>query len=47
MKGKISMMNNPFKDLSEIQRSKLFELLGVHIYKYKKNQEILSTIKVK
>ena len=38
-------MNNPFKDLSESQKNMLFELLGVHIYKYKKNQEILSTIK--
>ena len=38
-------MNNPFNELSEYQINKLFELLGVHIYKYNKNQEILPTIK--
>ena len=38
-------MNNPFDGLTKIQINKLFHLLGVHIYKYNKNQEILPTIK--
>ena len=38
-------MNSPFVDISTVQRNKLFNLLKVHFYKYKKNQEILSTIK--
>ena len=38
-------MKSPFENLSKIQVNKLYELLGVHIYKYKKNQEILPTIK--
>ncbi len=38
-------MNSPFVDISGVQRNKLFNLLRVHFYKYKKNQEILSTIK--
>lgn len=38
-------MNSPFEGLSKSQINKLFELLGVHIYKYDKNQEIIPTIK--
>lgn len=38
-------MKAPFADLSRIQQNKLFNLLGVHIYKFKKNEEILPTIK--
>lgn len=38
-------MNSPFDNLSKSQISKLFNLLGVHMYKYNKNEEILPTIK--
>ena len=38
-------MNSPFVDISAFQKNKLFNLLKVHFYKYKKNKEILSTIK--
>ena len=38
-------MRNPFNGLTEFQKNKLFILLGTHIYPYKKNQEILPTIK--
>lgn len=38
-------MKKPFDDLSTAQINKLYVLLGVHIYNYKKNQEILPTIK--
>lgn len=38
-------MYSPFSDLSKAQISKLYELLGVHIYKFNKNQEVLPTIK--
>ena len=38
-------MRGPFVDLSRVQRNKLFNLLGVHIYNFKKNEEILPTIK--
>ena len=38
-------MKTPFADLSTVQRNKLYDLLGVHIYKYRKNDEILQTIK--
>ena len=38
-------MNSPFNELTKFQINKLFNLLGVHIYKYNKNQEILPTIK--
>lgn len=38
-------MSNPFDNLSANQIHKLYELLGVHIYKFKKNQEILPTLK--
>ena len=35
---------SPFNGLNMLQKSKLFNLLQVHIYKYKKNQAILSTL---
>lgn len=38
-------MKAPFADLSRVQQNKLFNLLGVHIYKFKKNEQILPTIK--
>ena len=38
-------MSNPFDKMTELQKKKLFDLLGVHIFKFKKNQEILPTIK--
>ena len=38
-------MNSPFADLSRVQVNKLYDLLGVHIYNFNKNQEILPTIK--
>lgn len=38
-------MRSPFEGLTEFQKNKLFILLGTHIYPYKKNQEILPTIK--
>lgn len=38
-------MSNPFDKMTELQKKKLFDLIGVHIYKFKKNQEILPTIK--
>ena len=38
-------MNSPFNELTKFQINKLFNLLGVHIYKYSKTQEILPTIK--
>ena len=41
----MASLNNPFDNLTKNQISKLHELLGVHIYRYKKGQEILSTIK--
>ncbi len=40
-------MRSPFQDLSKLQINKLFDLLGVHMYKYHKNEEILSTMKNK
>lgn len=36
---------NPFENLSSSQKTRLLSLLQVHIYKYNKQQEILSTIK--
>ena len=39
------MMTKPFEDLSTSQINKLYELLGVHIYKFSENQEIIPTIK--
>jgi len=38
-------MKSPFEELSSSQINKLYNLLGVHIYKFNKNQEILPTIK--
>lgn len=38
-------MINPFENISEIQKNRLFNLLQVHIYAYKKNQEILPKAK--
>lgn len=38
-------MNSPFEDLTKSQINKLYDLLGVHIYKFSKSQEILPTIK--
>lgn len=38
-------MTSPFENLSQNQINKLFNILGVHIYNFKKNQEILPTIK--
>lgn len=38
-------MTKPFEDLSTSQINKLYELLGVHIYKFSENQEIIPTIK--
>ena len=38
-------MNSPFDELSKAQITLLYDLLGVHIYKYNKNQELLPTIK--
>ncbi len=38
-------METPFAGMTRLQTTKLFELLGVHIYKFNKNQEILPTIR--
>ena len=38
-------MASPFDNLTKLQINKLFDLLGVHIYRYKKNEEILPTMK--
>ena len=38
-------MKDPFADLSKYQVSKLYELLGVHIYSYNKNEDVLPTIR--
>ena len=38
-------MNDPFNELSRLQKDKLSVLLGAHIYKYGKEQEMLPTIK--
>lgn len=38
-------MTKPFDNLSASQINKLYDLLGVHIYKFQKNQEVLPTIK--
>lgn len=38
-------MKMPFDNLSKNQISKLYDLLGVHIYNFQKNEEILPTIK--
>ena len=39
------VMATPFDGLTKSQIGKLFDLLGVHVYKFNKNQEILPTIK--
>lgn len=38
-------MATPFEGLTKIQINKLYDLLGVHIYKFNSGQEILPTIK--
>ena len=38
-------MVTPFEGLTKIQINKLYDLLGVHIYKFNNGQEILPTIK--
>ena len=38
-------MATPFENLTKSQINKLFDLLGVHVYKFNKNQGILPTIK--
>lgn len=38
-------MNSPFECLTKNQIVKLFQLLGVHTYQYRKNDEIIPTIK--
>lgn len=38
-------MNSPFDGITKFQINKLYVLLGVHIYDFNKNQEILPTIK--
>lgn len=38
-------MRSPFDNLSKLQISKLFDLLGVHLYRYNKSEEVLPTIK--
>ncbi|MCX4303932.1 MAG: hypothetical protein OSJ66_08035 [Clostridia bacterium] len=38
-------MTNPFNDISELQKNKLFKLLETHIYTFNKNEEMISTLK--
>jgi len=38
-------MTAPFDEMTTLQRNKLYNLLGVHIYKYNKNEEILQAMK--
>ena len=38
-------MSSPFNGLTNSQINKLYNLLGVHIYQFRKNQEVLPTIK--
>ena len=38
-------MKAPFSNISELQKTKLFKLLRIHVYNFNKNEEILSTIK--
>ena len=38
-------MNSPFAYLTELQKNRIFKMLGVHKYIYIKNQEIIPTIK--
>lgn len=37
-------MKSPFDNISELQKNKLFKILGTHIYKFNKNEEILETL---
>lgn len=37
-------VNSPFDGISELQKNKLFKILGTHIYKFHKNEEILTTL---
>ena len=39
------VMATPFEGLTKSQINKLLDLLGVHVYRFNKNQEILPTIK--
>lgn len=38
-------MKSPFANLSKVQIDKLYNLLGVHIYTFRKDEEVLPTIK--
>ena len=38
-------MISPFDNLSSLQISRLYDLLGVHIYRYNKGDKVLSTIR--
>ena len=38
-------MRRPFQDLNKLQINKLFDLLNVHSYSFKKYEDILQTIK--
>ena len=38
-------MTTPFDEMTTLQKNKLYNLLGVHIYRYKKNEEILQAMK--
>ena len=38
-------MTTPFQDLTKSQITKLYDLLGVHVYTFNDNQEVLPTIK--
>ena len=40
-------MISPFNDISPSAQHKLYDLLGTHIYKYNKNEEMLYTLKSK
>ena len=40
-------MSSPFEGLTKPQINKLYELLGVHFYKYNKDDELISTIRNK
>ena len=38
-------MTKPFEDLSTSQINKLYELLGVHIYKFSENTKLITNKK--
>jgi len=38
-------MKGPFDNISELQKSRILKMLGVHRYSYNENQEIIPTIK--